>query len=259
MAKHALNKIAVVGMGYVGIPVAALLANQEGLDVTGIQRRSQRSGWKIDVLNAGKSPIEGEEPGLEDLIGRIVQKGSFRADLYHRLNIFPIVLAPLRTSGRIQDVSLLANHFLKSQTICPEKVGRIQSFTKIAIEALEKHDWPGNVRELKNVIERAVLLETTDKIGLHSIVITPENPEAFFEKRTESKIKDYSLAKAEQELIACVLRETNWQKTRAAELLGISRATLYAKVKQHNIPTGPSETSEINTFSEPLLEEEAVA
>jgi UDP-N-acetyl-D-mannosaminuronic acid dehydrogenase len=78
MAKDALNRIAVIGMGYVGIPVAALLADQEGVDVTGIQRRSQRSGWKIDVLNAGKSPIEGEEPGLDDLIRRIVKKGSFR-------------------------------------------------------------------------------------------------------------------------------------------------------------------------------------
>ncbi|NVM22340.1 MAG: nucleotide sugar dehydrogenase [Desulfobacterales bacterium] len=78
MARDASTRIAVVGMGYVGVPVAALLADQEGLDVTGIQRRSQRSGWKIDVLNAGKSPFEGHEPGLDELIGRIVRNGSFR-------------------------------------------------------------------------------------------------------------------------------------------------------------------------------------
>ncbi len=72
------RKIAVVGMGYVGIPAAALLADVPGHDVTGIQRRSQRSGWKIDVLNSGRSPIEGEEPGLDDLIARVVKKGTFR-------------------------------------------------------------------------------------------------------------------------------------------------------------------------------------
>jgi UDP-N-acetyl-D-mannosaminuronic acid dehydrogenase len=72
------QKIAVVGMGYVGIPAAALLADVQGFYVTGIQRPSQRSGWKIDVLNAGRSPIEGNEPGLDELIGRVVKKGTFR-------------------------------------------------------------------------------------------------------------------------------------------------------------------------------------
>jgi UDP-N-acetyl-D-mannosaminuronic acid dehydrogenase len=72
------QKIAVVGMGYVGIPAAALLADVQGLDVTGIQRKSQRSGWKIEVLNSGRSPIEGDEPGLDELIARVVKKGTFR-------------------------------------------------------------------------------------------------------------------------------------------------------------------------------------
>lgn len=72
------TKIAVIGMGYVGIPCAALLANVEGNEVTGIQRRSPRSGWKIDLLNAGKSPIEGDEPGLNELLAAVVSKGTFR-------------------------------------------------------------------------------------------------------------------------------------------------------------------------------------
>jgi len=66
VGRAALPKIGVIGMGYVGIPVAALLADKKGIDVTGIQRRSKRSGWKIDVLNAGKSPFEGREPGLDN-------------------------------------------------------------------------------------------------------------------------------------------------------------------------------------------------
>lgn len=72
-----VTKITVIGMGYVGIPCAALLADVDGFKVTGLQRRSKRSGWKIDYLNQGKSPIEGDEPGLADLIARVVAKGSF--------------------------------------------------------------------------------------------------------------------------------------------------------------------------------------
>ena len=116
----------------------------------------------------------------------------------------------------------------------------------MALEAIEKHNWPGNVRELQNVIERAILLETTDKIGLSSILIEQEfdnrcpMPDARTgdENRVPSLEKDFSLDKAERELIARALQESGWQKTKAAALLGITRATLYAKVKQHNIQRG---------------------
>ncbi|MGD9022704.1 MAG: nucleotide sugar dehydrogenase [Deltaproteobacteria bacterium] len=98
MGKASLTKIAVVGMGYVGIPVAALLADQKGVDVTGLQRRSQRSGWKIDVLNAGKSPFEGEEPGLDALIKRVTRKGSFRVtDDFSVIADMDIVLIDVQT------------------------------------------------------------------------------------------------------------------------------------------------------------------
>ena len=176
----------------------------------------------------------------------------FRRDLYYRLNICPVIIVPLKSPDRREDIPLLAEYFLKTSTICPEKRNKITSLTKLAVEALQKHDWPGNVRELHNVIERAILLETTDKIGLSSIVIDPalDGPEcselselvwaepAGARGPTAGYIKDFSLAKAERELIARALQETGWQKTKAADLLGITRATLYAKVRQYNIEKG---------------------
>ena len=164
-----------------------------------------------------------------------VREKRFRQDLYYRLNICPIQLTPLRSPQRRQDIQLLATYFLKTSSICSHRENRVASITQLALEALGRHDWPGNVRELRNVIERAILLETTDKIGLSSIIIDPlDSDEPLYPGLTRSG-KDFSLEKAERELIARALHETGWQKTQAAALLGITRATLYAKVKQYDI------------------------
>ena len=165
------------------------------------------------------------------------QANRFRRDLYYRLNVSPITIAPLRSPERREDIQLLAEYFLKTSTIFPEKCNKITSLTKFAIEALQKHDWPGNARELRNVIERAILLETTDKIGLSSIILDPSDG-GLSDSSTTSRLVNFSLAKAERELISRALEETGWQKTKAAALLGITRATLYAKVKQYNIEKG---------------------
>ncbi|MBM3292519.1 nucleotide sugar dehydrogenase, partial [Candidatus Bathyarchaeota archaeon] len=87
--------IVVVGMGYVGIPVAALFADQPGFRVTGIQRRSERSGWKIDCINRGESPIGGNEPGLNELVNRVVNNGSLqvRDDFSACTNADAVILA----------------------------------------------------------------------------------------------------------------------------------------------------------------------
>jgi DNA-binding NtrC family response regulator len=185
-----------------------------------------------------------------------VETNHLRRDLYYRLTICPITIAPLRSPERREDIRLLAEYFLKTSTIYPQKRNKITSLTKLAIEAREKHDWPGNVRELSNVIERAILLETTDKIGLSSIIIDPTECGQLSGNQTPARrdyIKDFSLAKAECELIARALQETGWQKTHAAALLGITRATLYAKVKQYNIEKGSYLAKEAKKeTSEPL-------
>jgi DNA-binding NtrC family response regulator len=170
-----------------------------------------------------------------------VHANRFRRDLYYRLNVFPITLATLNADHRNQDIALLSKFFLTTSTICPDKTGTIKGFTRMALDALQAHHWPGNVRELKNVVERAILLEPTDKIGLGSIVINAEQALPVFEAEREDKTKDFSLEKAERELIAKALQKTKWQKTKAAELLGISRATLYSKVKQHSIENTQNE------------------
>lgn len=92
------KKIVVIGMGYVGIPAAALFADVEGFNVVGIQRRSKRSEWKIDWLNEGKNPIGGDEPGLSELIEKVVKKGTFRVtDDFSECNDADTILIDVQT------------------------------------------------------------------------------------------------------------------------------------------------------------------
>ena len=121
------QKIAVIGMGYVGIPAAALFANVDGYTVVGIQRRSKRSGWKIDYLNQGKNPIGGDEPGLSELIKKVVKNGSFRVtDDYSEIKDADIVLIDVQTPTdeqgvpryeSLKEVSKKAGYYLKKETL----------------------------------------------------------------------------------------------------------------------------------------------
>jgi transcriptional regulator with PAS, ATPase and Fis domain len=178
-----------------------------------------------------------------------VEAKQFRADLYYRLNVCPIELAPLRSSRRKEDIALLAKYFLETSNICNRNQSEGHSITRLAIESLHQHAWPGNVRELRNVIDRAILLESTAQIGVNSIVIEPSEASDDSETLFNDRIKDFSLEKAERELIARALSETGWQKTRAAALLGITRATLYAKVKQYDIQKDCAQHSDDSTVS----------
>lgn len=99
------TKVVVIGMGYVGIPAAALIAEVDGYEVVGLQRRSKRSGWKIDILNSGKSPFEGDEPGLDELIAKVVAMGTFIVtDDIETLRDADIILIDVQTPTDAQNM-----------------------------------------------------------------------------------------------------------------------------------------------------------
>ena len=142
-----VTKIAVIGMGYVGIPCAALLADVDGFQVTGLQRKSKRSGWKIDYLNSGKSPFEGDEPGLDDLIARVVAKGSFKVtDDVEVLSDSDVILIDVQTPTDEQHIPQY--HSLKEVS---EQIGqRIKKGTLVVVESTVA---PGTTQ---NVVQKII-------------------------------------------------------------------------------------------------------
>ncbi len=142
-------KIVVIGMGYVGIPMAVLLADVENLYVTGIQRQSKRSGWKIEWLNSGKNPFEGDEPGLDDLITRVVKNGKFNVtDKYDVVDDADFILIDVQTPvdekripryESLKDVSkLVAPHMKKGATVIIESTVAPGTTDNIVAPILEK-------------------------------------------------------------------------------------------------------------------------
>ena len=161
-----------------------------------------------------------------------VEEGRFRRDLYYRLAVFPITIPPLRSPQRRDDILLLAEYFLETSNI--PKRREIRGLDEAARQKLLEHDWPGNVRELRNVIDRGIILETGQAISPASLVFErPVGPEARGGEPTA--LSDFSLETAERQFILRALQETGWQRTRAAALLGITRATLHAKLKRYDI------------------------
>ncbi len=168
-----------------------------------------------------------------------VEAGRFRRDLYYRLTVFPIKLPSLRSPQRRVDIPLLAEYFLgKLKNSALPAAKKLSGFSDAALKRLSAHDWPGNVRELRNVVERAVILADSGNIkGEHLIIETPagRRPQEASAAGRTSEASNFSLETAEREFILRALRETGWQRTRAAALLGITRATLHAKLKRYGI------------------------
>jgi Nif-specific regulatory protein len=176
-----------------------------------------------------------------DIVEAIRQQ-QFREDLFHRLNVMQFRPPPLRERG--SDVVLLAEHFLRHFSLSMRKQVKTQSAP--ARQKLLSHHWPGNVRELRNVIERAVILESTAEIQARNL------PDFTIEsglKKAESTAPpvglslDDAMAHFERELILHTLEQNRFSVTRAAEHLKISRHALRYRMQRLNI-SSPTETEE---------------
>jgi two-component system response regulator HydG len=170
-------------------------------------------------------------------LGNAIQKGKFREDLYHRFNEFSIDLPPLSQRGR--DILIFANTFLG---VANQELGRsVLGFSQEVEECFLTYNWPGNVRELKNVIRRATLLTESQEIQLKALPLeistyAKANAIETTMSRTERPrdLKNAAL-EAEYEAILKVLREVNFNKTKAAKILNIDRKTLYNKMRAINL------------------------
>jgi DNA-binding NtrC family response regulator len=153
-----------------------------------------------------------------------MKRGTFREDLYYRLNVIPIFVPPLRE--RRDDIPLLASHFL--QKFSHEKAKEVTSISPEVMEIFLAHSWPGNVRELENVIEHAAIIAKRDKI------LPKDLPQYLMQKPLPTQhlvsLQDY-----ERSLILKTLEETNWNKHQASKRLRINRSTLYGKMRRYGL------------------------
>jgi DNA-binding NtrC family response regulator len=162
-------------------------------------------------------------------LSEAVEQGRFREDLFFRLDIFQIVLPPVRERGG--DIVLLVNHFLKQ--FSAEYQRDIVGISPECISALEYYDWPGNVREIKNVIHRAVLNSTG---GILLVEHLPDRLQKAHKQPPEIKLPmGCTLKEAEQAVISRTLTWTRNNRRRTASILGISRRTLYNKLERYNL------------------------
>ncbi|MDR0227917.1 MAG: sigma-54 dependent transcriptional regulator [Flavobacteriaceae bacterium] len=171
----------------------------------------------------------------EDL-PKAVREGEFREDLYHRLNEFGIVAPKLADRG--EDILMFAKHFLKESNAELEK--EVRTFSPEVERVFLTYDWPGNLREMKNIIKRSVLL-TRDEVVDKSVL-----PVEMFEERAEKVVTTIAMSvddedlklfssRNEEQAIRTALEKVKFNKTKAAQVLGIDRKTLYNKMKLYNI------------------------
>ena len=183
--------------------------------------------------------IGGKEPVYIDIrviattnrsLKKEVEEGRFREDLYYRLNVFPVVLPPLR--DRKGDIPELTNHFIRKHQDKRLRGNRVL-VTKASGEALDvlaSHDWKGNIRELENIVERAILIAEGDTLLPGHLMIDSRRDN----QNTPSSISaGMSVREMETALILKTLDEVNWNRTKAAKLLNIGVRTLRNKLSEY--------------------------
>jgi len=172
---------------------------------------------------------------------RAVQEGRFREDLYYRLMVIPVTMPPLRE--RRDDVHVLMMHFI--ERFNAELRKKTRGLEDDALECCEQYDWPGNVRELRNVVERAMILENKEFLGLEDLPSAIRAPFESFDVRelmndvdrleTETPAGGYGLRAMEEQMVRMALEKTAGNQSRAARLLEISRDSLRYKMRKFGL------------------------
>jgi len=162
-----------------------------------------------------------------------IKRGTFREDLYYRLNVITIAVPPLR--DRKSDIQTLVDHFVK---LFSERKGRdVREVSPEMMQALINYEWPGNVRELENLIERAVVLTRSNRLDIGAL---PDNfkigarHDEMVASQKNAALKEV-LKEPEKQIILRILDQTGWNRKKAAALLQINRTTLYNKMKEHQL------------------------
>lgn len=174
-----------------------------------------------ELIKSNFRVITATNESLEDL----VKAGKFREDLYYRLNVFNILIPPLRE--RRDDIPLLVNFFIKKFSCAMNK--KIKNISKEAMDFLMNYQWPGNVRELENAIERAMVVGKSDSITVDDL------PFHVSRNNLELPGDEKSLASIEKKYINRILNENDWNISKTAKILEIDRVTLYNKINKHNL------------------------
>lgn len=166
--------------------------------------------------------ISATRRGLE----RMIKAGTFRQDLFFRINVITLEVPPLRK--RASDIPLLVDHFLTRYSRETNK--RVDRVTSHAMGVLLSHGWPGNVRELENAVERAVVLSRSRTLSLEAFdFLTPGRKQGVPDRR------NHTLREMERGHVAKILEQTGWNITRAAGILDISRTTLHRMIKRNGL------------------------
>lgn len=210
-----------VGDISLGLQVKLLRALQEGE----VRPVGSNQTIRVDVRIVGATH--------RDLAAAVVQ-GRFREDLYYRLKVIEIEIPPLRE--RKEDIPELIQVFLAKYS---NKLGKpIRSVSPQALQGLQNYTWPGNVRELEHQIERAVALTASSILSIDDFdlgVEQPHAPEVELSQKSNGDSSTPSLETLEREHILRVLREVEYNKSKASDILGIDRATLYRKAQKYGI------------------------
>ena len=174
-----------------------------------------------ELIKSDFRVITATNESLEEL----VKAGKFREDLFYRLNVFTIVIAPLRE--RRDDIPLLVNFFINKFSSAMNK--KIKNISKEAMDFLMNYEWPGNVRELENAIERAMVVGKADAITVDDLPfhLSKNNFELAGEKK--------SLSSMEKKYISRILNDTGWNISKTAQILEIDRVTLYNKINKYEL------------------------